>query len=221
MLGHAPKVPMDVYEVFARYVEGWVPYIPWCETALQPESFLIQKDLAMLNRLGLLTVNSQPAVNGEPSTHKTFGWGLPGGFVYQKAYCECFCSPENAERLVKMAKKRNSVHLYAVNMAGDQLQEGIELGGVTALTWGVFPNREILQPTIFDPSTFLVWAEEAFSLWSSMWLSLYDFDSESYELVEKIRDTYFLCAIIDNDYIGSSDNSSLWRAMLEAVEQEE
>lgn len=77
----------------------------------------------------------------------------------------------------------------------------------------VFPNREILQPTIFDPDTFLVWAEEAFSLWTTMWLNLYDFESESYALVESIRDTYYLCAIIDNDFTGNEVPSTLWKKM--------
>lgn len=226
MLGHNPKDPKDVYEVFARYVEGRIPHIPWCDTPLQPESFLIQRQLAMLNRAGFLTVNSQPCVNGIPSTHKTFGWGGPGGYVYQKAYCECFCSPENTERLVEMVRRHSSMNLYAVNHAGEEIQEGVELGGITALTWGVFPNREILQPTIFEPNTFLVWAEEAFSLWTSMWLSLYDFDSESYELIENIRDTYYLCAIIDNNFISnnndnsSDDSSSLWEAMAAAAKEQ-
>lgn len=223
MLGDCPKTPKDIYEVFACYVEGRIPHIPWCETSLQPESFLIQPQLARLNRSGFLTINSQPSVNGVPSSHKTFGWGGPGGYIYQKAYCECFCSPENAHRLVEMVKKHESMNLYAVNVRGDQIQEGIELGGVTALTWGVFPNREILQPTIFDPSTFLVWSEEAFSLWVSMWLNLYDFDTPSYELVENIRDTYYLCAIIDNDYITGSEKaeggSTIWDAMQDTAKQ--
>jgi hypothetical protein len=83
--------------------------------------------------------------------------------------------------------------------------------------------RKILQPTIFDPSSFLVWAEEAFSLWSSMWLNLYDFDTESFELIEGIHDTYFLVAIIDNDYVSgnNSEGSSLWRAMLEVAKKME
>ncbi len=51
-----------------------------------------------------------------------------------------------------------------------------------------------------------------------MWLNLYEMDSPSYELVEEIRDTYFLVAIIDNDYINSTDGSSLWKKMLEAYE---
>ena len=46
----------------------------------------------------------------------------------------------------------------------------------------------------------MIWAEEAFSLWSSMWLNLYEYDSGSYELIERIRDTYYLVAMIDNDF---------------------
>eukprot|EP00986_Skeletonema_menzelii_P002869 scaffold840_cov199-Skeletonema_menzelii.AAC.3 len=214
MLGHCPLHESDVYEVFASYVEGTVPHIPWCETPLQPESFLIQPQLAKLNRCGLLTVNSQPPVDGAPSNHPTFGWGGKGGRVYQRGYFECFVSPDKTNRLTSMVTKHPSMIMYAVNNAGQELRVGVEEGGVTALTWGVFPNREILQPTIFDPDTFLVWAEEAFSLWSSMWLSLYDFGSESYELIETIKDTYYLVAIIDNDYY-TNENFLLLDALLE------
>ncbi|KAL7543848.1 hypothetical protein ACHAXR_013235 [Thalassiosira sp. AJA248-18] len=210
MLGNCPVAETDVYEVFARYVEGTVPHIPWCETPLQPESFLVQPQLARLNRYGLLTVNSQPPVDGVSSNHPVFGWGGKGGRVYQKAYVECFVSPDKANRLTRMVTNHPNMNLYAVNYAGQELRVGVESGGVTALTWGVFPNREILQPTIFDPDTFLVWAEEAFSLWTTMWLNLYDFESDSYELIEKIRDTYYLVAIIDNDFFtsGGKDGSS-------------
>jgi methylenetetrahydrofolate reductase (NADPH) len=148
MLGHEPKVPQEVYEVFARYVEGKIPHIPWCETSLQPESFMIQQQLAEVNRFGFLTINSQPSVNGRPSSDKIFGWGGSGGYVYQKEYCECFCSAKHAEALIKMVNVHPAMNLYAVNNAGKEMKVGLELGGVTALTWGVFPNREILQPTV-------------------------------------------------------------------------
>lgn len=216
MLGSNPTKSEDVYEVFALYIEGKIPHIPWCEATLQPESFLIQTKLAALNRAGFLTINSQPSVNAALSTHESFGWGGPGGYIYQKAYCECFCSPENMRCLINMVKQNQSMNVYAVNNAGNCIQEGTELGGVTALTWGVFPNREILQPTIFDPRIFLVWAEEAFSLWTSMWSNLYDYDSDSFDLIETIRDTYYLCAIIDNDYISESNRPSLWEGILNA-----
>jgi methylenetetrahydrofolate reductase (NADPH) len=64
---------------------------------------------------------------------------------------------------------------------------------------------------VFDPSAFLVWAEEAFSLWSSMWLNLYDVDSEPWELINSLQSNYFLVALIDNDYLRSD---SLFEVLL-------
>ena len=213
MLGSCPLIESDVHEVFARYVEGSVPHIPWCETPLQPESFLIQPQLARINRYGFLTVNSQPPVDGALSNHPVFGWGGKGGRVYQKAYVECFVSPEKANRLTQMVTNNPNLNLYAVNFTGHELRVGVEEGGVTALTWGVFPNREILQPTIFDPEIFLVWAEEAFSLWSAMWLNLYDFGSDSYELIKSMRDSYYLVAIIDNDFTSGGKDGSTFQLL--------
>jgi len=68
------------------------------------------------------------------------------------------------------------------------------------------PTRISSIKTIFDPDIFVIWAEEAFSLWSNMWLNLYDYDSASYQLIEKIRDTYYLVALIDNDYTSGGPN---------------
>lgn len=141
VLGSAPDKPQDVHDVFASYVEGKIPHIPWCDTPLQAESFVIQEQLLAINKAGFLTINSQPSVNGKPSSDKTFGWGGKGGYVYQKEYCECFCSPGDAQALVEMVNENANLHLYAVNIGGDELGAGLNHGGVTALTWGVFPNR--------------------------------------------------------------------------------
>lgn len=83
----------DVYHVFQQYVEGKIPMLPWCEEPLQGETASIVRQLARLNAAGVLTINSQPAVNGESSLHPTFGWGGPGGRVYQKAYGINFLHP--------------------------------------------------------------------------------------------------------------------------------
>ena len=52
-----------------------------------------------------------------------------------------------------------------------------------------------------------------------MWLNLYEVETESYNLIESIRDNYYLVAIIDNDYVATKDTgeSSLWRAMLDVA----
>mmetsp|Transcript_5077 Transcript_5077/g.7962 ORF Transcript_5077/g.7962 Transcript_5077/m.7962 type:complete len:117 (-) Transcript_5077:1428-1778(-) len=111
------------------------------------------------------------------------------------------------------------MNLYGINSSGKEINAGITEGGTTALTWGVFPNREIVQPTVFDPQAFQVWAEEAFSLWTNMWLDLYEPGGDSYDLIETVRDTFFLVAIIDNDFV--SKDGAIWRAMFPLANIEE
>ena len=45
-----------------------------------------------------------------------------------------------------------------------------------------------------------------------MWLSLYEEDSDSYELIDTIYDTFYLVAIVDNEF---QKNDSLWKCLLE------
>lgn len=164
MWGESPITYQDVYEIFARYVEGKVPILPWCESSLQLETETISSPLAKINRSGFLTINSQPAVNGERSDHPVYGWGGVGGRVYQKAYVEFFVSPDLLKILIEVVSRKTNLSLHAVNHDKNVIMTNADKG-VTAVTWGVFPNREILQPTIFDHDIFLVWSEEAFQLW--------------------------------------------------------
>jgi methylenetetrahydrofolate reductase (NADPH) len=136
MLGERPMMTSDIYETFARYVEGAIPFLPWCESSLHSESFSIQKELAVLNRKGFLSINSQPSLNGVKSDNPQFGWGGVGGYVYQKAYCEFFTSPDNLKTLTAMVKDTPSMQLHAVNLERDEVKIGVKEGGVTALTWG-------------------------------------------------------------------------------------
>ena len=52
------------------------------------ETSLLSEQLASINRQGVLTINSQPSVNGKSSTDPVVGWGEKGGYVYQKV-CVC------------------------------------------------------------------------------------------------------------------------------------
>lgn len=60
--------------------------LPWNEQEIgtQPETSLIKEQLIWCNKHGILTINSQPAVNGASSTDPLVGWGKPGGYCYQK-----------------------------------------------------------------------------------------------------------------------------------------
>ena len=196
----------DIAEVFVKYLEGKIPVLPWCESALQAETSEISTVLTLINKQGYLTINSQPAVNGERSDHKVFGWGGPGGRVYQKAYIEFFCSPEKLKELKERCKGYSMLSLHAIDLNGDECSIGTfeDPYQTTAVTWGVFPNREILQPTVFDKGTFEIWSKEAFDLWISTWASLYDDESYSAELIYNIYESYYLVAVVDNDYFSPS-----------------
>jgi methylenetetrahydrofolate reductase (NADPH) len=79
-----PTTFQDVYDVFVNYCEGKISRLPWAESPLASESSVIQTQLLKLNRMGFLTINSQPRVNGADSSDKLFGWGGSGGYVFQK-----------------------------------------------------------------------------------------------------------------------------------------
>ena len=59
MWGDALLTVHEVYSVFAMYVEGRVPKLPWCDTALLLETGAIKQQLSDMNRAGFMTINSQ------------------------------------------------------------------------------------------------------------------------------------------------------------------
>jgi len=79
-----PGSAEDVSNLFARYVRGDLPAIPWSEDPLAAETVTIQKHLIGLNQSGRWTVGRQPAVNGVESGDEVFGWGPKGGYIFQK-----------------------------------------------------------------------------------------------------------------------------------------
>jgi len=190
----------DVYNVFARYIEGAIPKLPWCETGLSKESFPMQSTLAKLNRAGFLTINSQPRVNGARSDDPSVGWGGHGGYIYQKAYMEFFTSPENYARLKTEIAKHPSLIYHAVSVKGLSETNAPD-DHACAVTWGVFPSREIIQPTIVDPRSFPVWKDEAFALWRTTWAIIYPAGSPSANVLKEIQETFVLVNIVDNDFI--------------------
>merc|ERR1712238_136731 len=89
------------------------------------------------------------------------------------------------------------------------------------------PNQEVLQPTVFDPSTFLVWAEEAFALWDAGWADLYEEGSSGKDVVRSMRDECYLVAVVDNNFFDTgtitspllpSSGGRLWDILLKAVD---
>merc|ERR1711918_251491 len=74
----------------------------------------------------------------------------------------------------------------AVNKAEDVKSNNMGDRCVNALTWGIFPGKEVVQPTVVDTQSFMAWKDEAFELWQE-WGQIYDKTSPSGQLLETIR----------------------------------
>lgn len=199
----SPTTEVDVSNVFVKFCQGEINWLPWCEMPIQIETGRIVEQIVKINRNGYLTINSQPQINGAASDAPDVGWGGPGGLVYQKAYVEFFTSREKLEQLRQKAAKFPSISFHAINRRGEAYSTQDE-NAVTAVTWGVFPGREIIQPTVVDARSFRIWKDEAFGLWLEEWRSLYAKQSDQWKLLTWIHDNYFLVNIVENDFVNGN-----------------
>ena len=188
-----PQSLRDVANIFIRFLEGNLQSLPWSEAPITSESEAIRSELVNLNRRGLLTITSQPSVNGVKSTHPVHGWGPKGGYVYQKAYVELLISPQLISELIARIERNPNMTYYAVTKNGD-MRTNAASEGPNAVTWGVFPGKEIVQPTIVETISFLAWKDEAYQLGTS-WAKCYPASSPSRQLIDKIMDTWYLINI--------------------------
>lgn len=193
----------DVKDVFTRFQKRELTRLPWSETEeLATETSLIIVPLVWMNRNGLLTINSQPRVNAAPSSDVTVGWGGSGGYVYQKAYVEFFAKKEIVDTLFEAAKDFPALTIYAAMANSDDVRSTAKGETTCAVTWGVFPDREIVQPTVVDSKSFRVWKDEAFNVWTNVWGELYAVDSQSRTVLKEMKDTMYLVNVVDNDFVG-------------------
>jgi methylenetetrahydrofolate reductase (NADPH) len=187
-----------------------VKQLPWCQEQPGDETVSIRNRLIQLCEAGLVTINSQPRVNGALSSDPLFGWGPSGGVCYQKAYCEFFCSPDMLKKIEAALKDHTHIEMMGINTAGDlrgntagtQTHYTNTTAHVTAVTWGVFPGQEIQQPTVVDLNSFVAWKDEAFELWSD-WYDALPEDSAARSIVKKCQSEWYLVNLVDNNYLSS------------------
>lgn len=204
----------DVVNVFVKFQKGEIKRLPWSESdELSSETSVISGPLLWLNRNGLLTINSQPRVNAAPSSDVTVGWGAPGGYVYQKAYIEFFAPPAIVDALIKAAPMFPSVVIHSMSATDSKVTSTAKESGPCAVTWGVFPNQEIIQPTVVDKDSFLAWKNEAFDVWTKVWGDIYPEECPAKSVLKSIHDTYTLVTMYDNDFVGG-DIFAIFKSVL-------
>ena len=105
------------------FIKGNIRKLPWVEGELEAETLAtshLHQSLVRLNENGILTINSQPATNGVPSTDPVHGWGGPHGYIYKKAYLEFFCSPQTFQLLLEILAEFPMMTYHALNASGTE-----------------------------------------------------------------------------------------------------
>ncbi|KAK5662990.1 hypothetical protein OQA88_6404 [Cercophora sp. LCS_1] len=223
-----PKTAEDINNIFIRHLKGELSAIPWSEEGFNAETDKIRQQLIRLNSKGWWSLASQPAVNGLRSSDPTFGWGPQNGFVFQKAFVEFFIPSADWKTLrakLEQPGMHDSVCFFATNAAGDFISSDtvdppsvdaqgkplLREASTNAVTWGVFPGKEIVTPTIIEEVSFRAWSEEAFGIWGE-WAKVYGKGSESEKLLEAVRSDAWLVNIIHHDFV---EKDALWDFLLD------
>lgn len=201
-----PKTLNDLALLVNNYLTGKLVCLPWSDTPLNHEVDTMLQHLLNLNNKLIFTINSQPQINGIRSNDKVHGWGPKDGYVYQKQYLE-FLLPKNKLSSLERALKGNEMMTYfAVDLDGNLNSNHPDGSRANAVTWGIFPGREVVQPTIVEKVSFLAWKEEFYRIIEEWKLTLKDNDAtESVALLDSLLHEYVLVNIVDNDFICKDD----------------
>lgn len=205
-LWSSPTKFSDIAALVIDYLHGKLKCLPWCDVALNHEVDTTMPQLLDLNKHMILTLNSQPRVNGASSADKIVGWGPNNGYVYQKQYLEFLLPKSKLSQLRDFVNDMPSLTYFAVDSADELHSNHPDDTAANAVTWGIFPGREVLQPTIVEKVSFLAWKEEFFDIldeWKRIMCE--NNHSESVALLESVISDYLLVNIVDNDYVSDGD----------------
>ncbi|ORY04353.1 methylenetetrahydrofolate reductase-domain-containing protein [Clohesyomyces aquaticus] len=205
--GH-PVDKGDISALFRRHITGDLNALPWSEQGLSPETSTIQAELLALNNKGWWSVASQPAVNGLKSSDPIFGWGPHNGFVFQKPFVEFFLPLSDWEKLQPRLEAEEQITYFAGNSEGELV--GNSEGSVNPVTWGTFPGKEIITPTIIERESFASWRDEAFSIWRE-WQRVYPTKSVTAKVLGEVRKDVWLVNVIWGDFV---QGAGLWEFLM-------
>ena len=121
------------------------------------------------------------------------GWGPAAGYVFQKGFVEFFCEESDVAVIEEKIKNKGNgwVHYFAGNfkvcsfililrllsfrmiILSDQgdCRSNVSEDGRNAVTWGVFPGQEVVQTTIIERESFLLWKVSLVLRYTRTWYS--------------------------------------------------
>ena len=229
-----PTSAADISALFLAHIQGRLDQLPWSEGPLNAETRVIEHQLSRLIERGWWSIASQPAADSKPSADPVFGWGPAGGYVFQKAFVELWIPkhdwthrlhphlerPPVASQVTWHACACPARDPWALRPAGPPppvteswaASSSPADAAVNTVTWGMFPGKEIVAPTIIEQVSFRAWADEAYGIWSE-WERCYPAASPSRYFIRACREQYLLVNVISHAF---KVQNALWDILLAA-----
>lgn len=219
-----PQSLKEFAELIVSFLKGDLKSLPWSDSPIGADSASMANSLIQMNELGYFTLNSQPALNGVRSSNAIYGWGPKNGYVYQKQYLEFLVHKDIVPKLIEHIESFNRaagdfnssvLTFYAVDNEG-KLSTNTKENDINAVTWGVFPGEEILQPTIVEKISFLAWKDEVYHLLSE-WIKIFKSDflkqlnitqekaNHAIDVITHLKKDFVLCNVVNNNFTDSNE----------------
>lgn len=94
---------------------------------------------------------------------------------------------------------------------GGAFEASVPSSAVNSVTWGAFPGKEIVTPTIVEEVSFRAWVEEAFGIWRE-WERCYMPGSATRAALRAEREGGWLVNVIGHGY---REQGRLWEILLD------
>ncbi|KAF8468145.1 FAD-linked oxidoreductase-like protein [Kalaharituber pfeilii] len=231
--GH-PTTLSDITTLFIKYLDGQVPALPWSSSPeadnINPETEMIREYLKKMCSKGWWTLASQPAVEAARSEDPVIGWGPKRGWVWQKAFVE-FWMPKSEwpgleAKLDALGKDKVSWYATDDGSPGAAVRTTDPAPAINAVTWGMFPGKEIVTATMVGVEAFAEWGVEAYALWDA-WAALYRGRgrgrgrgvSEEGRFLRNVKGGVVLVNVIWHEF-GEGEGDELWKTLLEEEEEQ-
>ncbi|CCF55898.1 hypothetical protein KAFR_0A04630 [Kazachstania africana CBS 2517] len=206
-LWSTPESINDLAQLVISYLNGKINCLPWSDMPIDREVDALLSHLIQLNIKMIITVNSQPQINGTPSSDKIYGWGPKDGYVYQKEYLEFLLPKTKLPSLQAKLEKNKILTYFAVDFEDNLVTNHSKDSKANAVTWGIFPGREVLQPTIVEKVSFLAWKEEFYRILEEWKIHLIENNaSDSVNFIQSLLEDYVLVNIVDNNFVSPNDD---------------
>ena len=187
------------------FVEFWIPAEDW-HGILKPH---LTKE-GIRERVSWYAASNPAAATGNSSAASTNGTLANGGMPNANGISSGLTDEKNSGQ--RRQSDDEEEERREGEGGGGEFESSSPTSAVDSVTWGSFPGKEIVTPTIIEEMSFRAWVDEAHGIWRE-WERCYAPASPVREVLRKCREDVWLVNVIGHTY---QEKEELWEILMGA-----